>query len=343
MSTTTQIMREFSNRYKNACSPREQNKIIEELMNFMESNTLAQECAESVTNLVDASTISMNTLYHGGAAPDMKLTTIPLRYLNIPYHNGEASPNGIQRGKIGNKAEPAYLHKIKAIIANPISAKFGYITANYDTAAKRLEVLDGASRVLVLTLLGVETALCGIFVDLTPTQKREVFLNQYELNTRVQQSDMFIVECGSDDPKYNTCRMVKEVAQRYGVTVYKDPTINHNCTSTTVLKNFADKYGKSGLEWVFEVIKDAGYHDYKPTYRRHFLSTLTYAYSKLEEAKKVTTNPRKVLINDLKKYGEPDKFKANAILSCNNEFTTIGKNGEGPMKDYILKLWGLHK
>lgn len=174
-------------------------------------------------------------------------------------------------------------------------------------------VIDGQHRTEAAIMRGIESLVCVVFVGLSIKEEADIFTEQNEGTKKLTPFDTF---------KANICRgesidtQIKEVCDKYGIKVVKQNTIK-TLKSVTTAREIVRLHGKENLDWIFDLMKDAGWDAYKETYSDGFMASINNI--KVSCGENLKDIRAKLL--DLFKDSTPKEIKALA----NVEYPYVGR------------------
>lgn len=169
------------------------------------------------------------------------------------------------------------------------------LLVNYRSGEGWFYAIDGQHRTVAAQILGIEYLACEIFIDLSVEEEAKRFLYY---NTGTKSLSPF------DTFKANICwgeendTAIKEVCDKYDIAIIDRKNKQRALRSVTVARTIYRNGGITALNWIFSLIEDAHWEDFKESYSADILIGLNAIYTKhcnnLSEA-------RKNLVNFMKK------------------------------------------
>lgn len=189
------------------------------------------------------------------------------------------------------------------------------LLVNYRSAEGWFYAIDGQHRTVSANILGIEYLPCEIFVDLSVEEEAKRFL-YYNTGTKsLSPFDTFKANICWGEPNDIA---IKKVCDKYGVIIIdrkgKQKVLRSVPTVRTIYKNS----GTSGLEWIFTLIEDAYWDDFKESYSSDIISGLGDMYQKHIGN---LTNVKKHLVEFMRKSNPTE-----IIGLANSEYPTLGHN-----------------
>jgi hypothetical protein len=148
------------------------------------------------------------------------------------------------------------------------------IILNFNCETNQLENMDGRHTMTALSMLSIESCYAKIYVGLDKHEQAKVFANQYKKKRRLSSYDEYKAHVWADEDPAKT---IKEIAAKFGVTVSKTRAPK-TVTSLRKLVAIVNRYGKEGLEYTFQIIRDANWEDYSNAYVESILNIGLYTY-----------------------------------------------------------------
>lgn len=161
------------------------------------------------------------------------------------------------------------------------------LLVNYRSAEGWFYAIDGQHRTIAAQILGIEYLACEIFIDLSVEEEAKRFLYY---NTGTKSLSPF------DTFKANVCwgeandTAIKEVCDKYGIGIIDRKNKQRALRSVTVARSIYRNGGTTALNWIFALIEDAHWEDFKESYSADILMGFNAVYTKycdkLSEARK---------------------------------------------------------
>lgn len=167
-------------------------------------------------------------------------------------------------------------------------------------------IIDGQHRYEAALMRGAKNLVCVVLVGLTIKEEADLFVEQNDDTKKLTPYDTF---------KANLCRgeerdiLINEICKDYGIRVEKSNQIRTLRSVTAarkiVRRNDDGTLNGDSLRWVLQVLKDAGWDNFKGTYnssifysldvvRTKYNKTLKNAQNKLVDFMKTST-PKEML------------------------------------------------
>ena len=176
------------------------------------------------------------------------------------------------------------------------------LLVNYRSDEGWFYAIDGQHRTVAATILGIEYLACEIFVDLSVEEEAKRFLYY---NTGTKSLSPF------DTFKANVCwgeendTAIKSVCDAYGIAIIDRKGAKKKLHSVSAIRSIYRNGGKSALEWIFNILEDAHWEDFKETYSADILLSMSAVYMKcidnLADARKnliefmITSKPTEII------------------------------------------------
>ena len=187
------------------------------------------------------------------------------------------------------------------------------LLVNYRSDEGWFYAIDGQHRTVAATLLGIEYLACEIFLDLSVEEEAKRFLYY---NTGTKSLSPF------DTFKANICwgeendTAIKKVCDSFGIATIDRKGKDKKIHSVPVLRSIYRSGGTAELNWIFSLIEESKWDEFKETYSADILRSLNAVYSKhIENLSEV----RKNLIEFMKK-----STPSEMIGIANSEYPTFG-------------------
>lgn len=184
---------------------------------------------------------------------------VPLNLLRVD--NGE---DGFQRDeKIKIMAEKWSPIKCTPLLTN-YRSQFGYIS-----------VIDGQHRLAAARIKGIKYLVCEIFIDMSFEEEAKLFVEYNTSTRRLSSFDIFKANlCYGEE----TDTAIKAICDKFEIEVKKSNKI-HTLRSVTAARSIMKTGGTMALEWVFSVIKESHWEDFKESYSGDMLEGLGRLYA----------------------------------------------------------------
>lgn len=195
-----------------------------------------------------------------------------------------------------------------------------YILASYRD--DKFYIIDGQHRYYAALAKGLKDLPCIIRTDLTMQDEAMIFVKMNSSRKPLKPYDTYkanIANGNEDIPEVKVDMGVKRVCDKYNVTVCTD---NSRCDARklralTSVRRIVESYGESGLEWIFETMKETSWYDCGEAYVDNVLSALKAFYT---DNISDLDNARKKLIKIMKEYSPMD-----LILYANKKYPEYGR------------------
>lgn len=161
------------------------------------------------------------------------------------------------------------------------------LLVNYRSVEGWFYAIDGQHRTIAAQILGIEYLACEIFIDLSVEEEAKRFLYY---NTGTKSLSPF------DTFKANVCwgetndTAIKEVCDKYGIGIIDRKNNQRALRSVTVARSIYRNGGTTALNWIFSLIEDAHWENFKESYSADILMGFNAVYTKycdrLSEARK---------------------------------------------------------
>ncbi len=151
------------------------------------------------------------------------------------------------------------------------------LLVNYRSDEGWFYVIDGQHRAEAARILGIDYLTCEVFIDLTVEEEARRFLYY---NTGTKSLSPF------DTFKANICwgevndTAIKNVCDKYGIAVIDRKGKAKQLRSVSVVRAIYRNSGISALEWVFSLIEEAHWEDFKESYSADIIQGLGIVYQK---------------------------------------------------------------
>lgn len=153
------------------------------------------------------------------------------------------------------------------------------LLVNYRSNEGWFYVIDGQHRVAAAKLIGIEYLACEIYIDLSVKEEAKRYL---EYNTGTKSLNPF------DTFKANICwgepvdTAIKAICDEYGVNVIERRRIK-TLKSVPVARAIYKGGGVDALKWIFKLIEDVHWEDFKESYSADVLLGLYAVYVKYKD------------------------------------------------------------
>lgn len=134
-------------------------------------------------------------------------------------------------------------------------------------------IMDGQHRFVVANVKNISHLVCEVYTGLTREEEAERFAKQNDNITRLTTYDTFKANLVYKEP---TDMAIKRICDKYNITVKKS-NCSKNLQSVSHARRIINDGGSGALEWIFSVISDANWEDFKQAYGSDMLDSLYYA------------------------------------------------------------------
>lgn len=188
------------------------------------------------------------------------------------------------------------------------------LLVNYRSDEGYFYVIDGQHRTIAASLLGLEYLVCEIYKDLTVEEEAKRYL-QYNTGTKsLSPFDTFKANiCWGE----STDVAIKEVCDKHDIEIIDRKSKNRSLRSVSSARDIMRNGGILALDWIFSLIEDAHWEDFKESYSSDILKGLQSIYIKYNSN---LNTVRKCLI-DFMKGSNPSEM----IGIGNAEYPTQGR------------------
>lgn len=151
------------------------------------------------------------------------------------------------------------------------------LLVNYRSEEGWFYVIDGQHRTVAAKILGIERLVCEVFIDLSVEEEAERFLYY---NTGTKSLSPF------DTFKANICRKeandtaIKEVCDKYEIAIIDRKNKQKSLRSVTAARSIYKNGGTVALNWIFSLIEEVHWEDFKESYSADILMAFTSVYTK---------------------------------------------------------------
>ena len=176
---------------------------------------------------------------------NVKHLSIPISLLNLdaPY----------QRERTRNVVKMAAnwdAHKCKDILVSYRDGQFF--------------VIDGANRCEAARIAGAQTINCILYENLSEKDEAKLFAQQDELKQKVSTVDKFNALLVAEN---SAALAISRICGEYSIKIKKcQAGAVAVLTGFSAVMHLYEHHGESGLRWVFDVIKEAGWHSVRGAY-----------------------------------------------------------------------------
>lgn len=172
-------------------------------------------------------------------------------------------------------------HKISKIAANWDDDKCGFLEVAYRSDIGKFAIIDGQNRFYAAKQKGIDRLPCHILVNIKVKEEAFRFASQDENKTIVNTYDKFKAELFAGVPE---SLKLKSICDKFGIKI-KSSSVSQTgyLRSITHAKDMLRVCGEQGLTWVFEIIRDSGWHNVKNAYSSIVMRSLYNIYMMTEE------------------------------------------------------------
>ena len=187
------------------------------------------------------------------------------------------------------------------------------LLVNYRSNEGWFYAIDGQHRTVAATILGIEYLACEIFIDLSIEEEAKRFLYY---NTGTKSLSPF------DTFKANVCwgeendTAIKKVCDSYGIAIIDRKGAKKKLHSVSAIRSIYRNGGKSALEWIFNILEDVHWEEFKETYSADILMGLASVYMKYIDN---LSSARKKLVSFMAK-----STPSEIIGLANSQHPTLG-------------------
>lgn len=151
------------------------------------------------------------------------------------------------------------------------------LLVNYRSVEGWFYAIDGQHRTVAAQILGIEYLACEIFIDLSVEEEAKRFLYY---NTGTKSLSPF------DTFKANICwgetndTAIKKVCDDHGIAIIDRKNKQRTLRSVTVARSIYKTGGTVALDWIFSLINEAHWEDFKESYSADILMGFSSVYLK---------------------------------------------------------------
>jgi hypothetical protein len=164
---------------------------------------------------------------------------------------------------------------VKSIAAKWDKNKAGVLIVSYRDS--NFYIIDGQHRYLAAQIVGEENMTCQVYENLTIEQEAEKFGSQKENVVNLSTIDTFRANLVA---KHQQEVDILKLCKKYNITIL--PTDKNEKPVLRALKSVESSYktyGKECLEFTFDIIKKAGWHNEKNAYSKPMIIALRNIYA----------------------------------------------------------------
>jgi hypothetical protein len=199
--------------------------------------------------------------------------------------------------------------KINQIAANWDDDKCGFLEVSYRKDIGKFAIIDGQNRYYAAKICGIDRLHCHILTGIQVKEEAFRFASQDENKTIMNTYDKFRAELCAGVPE---SIHLKSICDKYGIKIKNSTTVQTgHLRSITRAKNTLKLAGEAGLKWIFDVIRDCGWHNVKNSYSSVMMSALHNLYMATD------SDDYEIVKNNLVKYFEkttPDHVMAQSMV-----------------------------
>lgn len=221
------------------------------------------ELKPTMTNEIQRKKLASSIMKNAMKIGNKTLAWIPVELLNIqPYQR--------KRQK-----------HITRIAENWDDAKCNVLLVSYDETEGYFNVVDGQHRAAAARMRGVEYLVCEIFVGLTLSKEAALFVDQNVDTKKLTPFDTYranqFIEGDEITELSILDKRISEVCKRYNINVEKS-NAGKTLRSVTVARAIMKRDGEAGLQFVFDVIKNSHWDEFKDGYSGDLMAALGKVY-----------------------------------------------------------------
>lgn len=235
---------------------------------------------------------------------------------------------------------------ITKIAENWDDSKCNVLLVSYAENRGHFNVVDGQHRAAAARMRGVEYLVCEIFVGLTLSKEAALFVDQNVDTKKLTPFDTYRANQFIDGEEITELsvldKRISEVCKVYNINVEKS-NAGKTLRSVTVARSIIKRDGETGLQFVFDVIQDSHWDEFKDGYSGDLMAALGKVYfnnkNRIEDVKRclcgflVNSTPDELnaisnnTYPNLTRRARLDKVLADIIAdpSANTEKKTIVK------------------
>ncbi|MBQ1265584.1 MAG: hypothetical protein IIY06_02285 [Proteobacteria bacterium] len=200
--------------------------------------------------------------------------------------------------------------KINKISANWDDDKCGFLEVAYRADIGKFAIIDGQNRFYAAKQRGIDRLPCHILINIKVKEEAFRFAYQDENKTIVNTYDKFKAEVFAGVPE---SLELKRVCDKFGIKVKNNSAGQTGyLRSITQAKKTLSACGAQGLTWIFENVRDSGWHNVKGAYSYIIMSALhnIYMMTDTDDLNLVKKN-----ICSLFEKTTPDRIMAQATMA----------------------------
>lgn len=170
---------------------------------------------------------------------------------------------------------------VTRIAENWDDAKCNVLLVSYDEKNGWFNVVDGQHRAAAARMRGIEYLVCEIFIGMTISQEASLFVSQNENTKKLTPFDTFktnqFIDGEEETELSQIDKQIAEICKDYDIKVEKSNAAGY-LKSVPVARSIIKRDGAEGLKFVFEVIKDCHWDDFKTGYSSDLMMALGKIY-----------------------------------------------------------------
>ena len=174
------------------------------------------------------------------------------------------------------------------------------ITVNYRNDGY-FYVINGQHRTEAARKNGIKNLLCDVFVGLSLAEEAELFVTQYDGNTKIRPTDSYRANILRGEIVDTT---IKNICDEYGLTITR-AKVPCSMKSITVVRRIVNQgiKGKDEAEqkvicesnaekvrWIFDIISKSGWNAYADAYNADVMQSLSYVWNGTQNKRKTAMN-----------------------------------------------------
>lgn len=221
------------------------------------------EFKPTLTNEAQRKKLSSNTMRNAFKIGTKTLAWVPVELLNIQEY---------QRNR---------QRHITQIAENWDDSKCNVLLVSYDEENGCFNVMDGQHRGAAARMRGIEYLVCEIFSGMTISKEALLFVSQNENTKKLTPFDTYKANqfiCGEDEtPLSQIDKRIDKVCKKYGIKVAKTNAVGA-LKSVPVARSIIKRDSENGLEFIFSVIQDSHWDNFKDGYGSDLMTALGKIY-----------------------------------------------------------------
>ena len=145
-------------------------------------------------------------------------------------------------------------------------------------------IIDGQHRYYAAIAKGVEDLPCIVHTGLTKEDEARLFVRLNTSRKTLKPIDTFRANiiCGNEDiPEVRRDMVVKHVCDKFNIEITEDnrKAKSRRLRALTTARRIVESYGRDGLTWIFEAMKETPWYDCGEAYMDSILSSLKAYYT----------------------------------------------------------------